>query len=37
MGNAYAVIENKQSPVITIRFTGEGATDESFQQYLGKA
>ncbi|NRB46097.1 MAG: STAS/SEC14 domain-containing protein [Saprospiraceae bacterium] len=34
MRNAYADIENKQTPLITIRFTGHAATDESFQQYL---
>ncbi len=34
MRNAYAAIENKQRPLITIRFTGQAATDESFQQYL---
>ena len=34
MGNTYATFENKGTSIITIRFTGNAATDERFQQYL---
>lgn len=34
MESTYAVIDTQQTPLITIRFTGHAATDESFQQYL---
>lgn len=34
MRNAYAAIEDKHTSLVTIRFTGHAATDESFRQYL---
>ncbi|NET36517.1 MAG: STAS/SEC14 domain-containing protein [Cyanothece sp. SIO1E1] len=34
MESTYAVIDTQQTPLITIRFTGHAANDESFQQYL---
>jgi hypothetical protein len=31
---AYATIDESTFPIVTVRFTGEGADDQNFQQYL---
>lgn len=31
---AYAIIDETTFPIVTIRFTGEGASDQNFQHYL---
>lgn len=31
---AYASIDDSSFPIVTIKFTGEGADDQNFQQYL---
>lgn len=30
----YAIIDNENSPFVTVTFTGEKSTDKNFQQYL---